>query len=90
MEYARPQFLLSPQAVRRSLSYYMAMNRFLITAGTVFIVVGLLCPWVKRVPLFRLPGDLVIDRPGFKFVLPITTMLIVSVVLSVVAWLIRR
>jgi Protein of unknown function (DUF2905) len=40
--------------------------------------------------LFHLPGDIVIDRPGFKFFLPITTMLIVSAVLWIVAWLIRR
>ena len=66
------------------------MNRFLIAVGTVFIIVGLLWPWVKRVPLFHLPGDVVIDRPGFKFMFPITTMLIVSAVLSLIAWLIRR
>jgi hypothetical protein len=66
------------------------MNRFLIAVGTVFVTVGLLWPWVKRIPLFHLPGDVVIDRPGFKFMFPITTMLIVSAVLSVVAWLIRR
>jgi hypothetical protein len=40
--------------------------------------------------LFHLPGDIVIDRPGFKFFFPITTMLIVSVVLSIIAWLARR
>ena len=66
------------------------MNRLLIPLGTVFIVAGLLWPLLKRVPLFHLPGDVVIDRPGFKFMLPITTMLIVSVVLSVLAWLLRR
>jgi hypothetical protein len=66
------------------------MNRLLIAVGTVFIVAGLLWPWIKRAPLFHLPGDVVIDRPGFKFMFPITTMLIVSTVLSVVAWLIRR
>jgi hypothetical protein len=66
------------------------MNRFFIAVGTVFIIVGLLWPWVKRVPLFHLPSDVVIDRPGFKFMFPITTMLIVSVVISVVVWLIRR
>jgi hypothetical protein len=66
------------------------MNRLLIAVGTVFIVAGLLWPWIKRAPLLHLPGDVVIDRPGFKFMFPITTMLIVSTVLSVVAWLIRR
>jgi hypothetical protein len=66
------------------------MNRFLIAVGAVSIIVGLLWPWVKHVPLFHLPGDVVIDRPGFKFMFPITTMLLVSAVLSVVAWLMRR
>jgi hypothetical protein len=40
--------------------------------------------------LFHLPGDIVIDRPGFKLFIPITTMLIVSLVLSLLAWLIRK
>jgi hypothetical protein len=62
----------------------------LIVLGAVLVVAGLLWPWLKKVHLFHLPGDIVIDRPGFKFFLPITTMLIVSAVLSIVAWLIRR
>jgi hypothetical protein len=45
---------------------------------------------VRRLPLFRLPGDIVIDRPHFKFFFPITTLLIVSLVLSVLAWIFRR
>ena len=66
------------------------MNRLLIALGTVLIVVGLLWPWLGKMHLFHLPGDIVIDRPGFKFFFPITTMLIVSLVLSVLAWLSRR
>jgi hypothetical protein len=66
------------------------VNRMLIVLGAVLVVAGLLWPWLKKVHLFHLPGDIVIDRPGFKLFLPITTMLIVSAVLSIVAWLIRR
>jgi len=66
------------------------MSRFLVVLGTVLIVLGLLWQWVRRLPLFRLPGDIVIDRPHFKLFLPITTMVIVSLVLSVLAWLFRR
>ncbi len=66
------------------------MSRFLIVLGTIFIVAGLLWPWLRRMHLFRLPGDIVIDRPSFKFFFPITTMLIVSAVLSLLAWLFRR
>ena len=66
------------------------MNRMLIVLGAVLVVAGLLWPWLKKMHLFHLPGDIVIDRPGFKFFLPIPTMLIVSAVLSIAAWLIRR
>jgi len=66
------------------------MNRLLIGLGTCLVVAGLLWPWLKRMSLFHLPGDVVIDRPGFKFFFPITTMLILSAVLSIVAWLMRR
>jgi hypothetical protein len=62
----------------------------LIVLGAVLVVAGLLWPWLKKMHLFHLPGDIVIDRPGFKFFLPITTMLTVSAVLSIVVWLIRR
>ena len=77
-----------PQPPRPHLPRYM--NRILVILGTVILVIGLLWPWVRRLPLFRLPGDVIIDRPGFKFFFPITTMLIVSVVISVLAWLFRR
>jgi hypothetical protein len=66
------------------------MNRLLIALGTAFILAGLLWPWIRRLPLFHLPGDVLIDRPGFKFFFPITTMLLISAVISVLAWLFRR
>jgi hypothetical protein len=72
------------------MSMSMSMSRLLIVLGTVLIVMGLLWPWVRRMPLFHLPGDIIIDRPHFKFFFPITTLLIVSLVLSVLAWLFRR
>jgi hypothetical protein len=68
----------------------MTMSRFLIILGTIFILAGLSWPWLRRMALFHLPGDIVIDRPGFKFFFPITTLLIVSVVLSILAWIFRR
>ncbi len=66
------------------------MSRLLIALGTIFIVAGLTWPWLRRLSLFHLPGDIIIDRPGFKFFFPITTLLIVSLVLSILAWLFRR
>jgi hypothetical protein len=66
------------------------MNRLLIILGTVLIVAGLIWPWLRRMPLFHLPGDIVIDRPGFKFFFPLTTMLLLSAIISLLSWLLRR
>lgn len=66
------------------------MSRILIVLGASLILIGLAWPWVRRLPLFKLPGDIVIDRPGFQFFFPITTMLILSLVISILAWVFRR
>ena len=66
------------------------MNRILIILGTTLIVAGLIWPWLRRLPLFHLPGDIIVDRPGFKFFFPITTMLLLSAVISLLSWLFRR
>ncbi len=66
------------------------MQRTLIIFGIALLVIGLTWPWVSRLPLGRLPGDIIIDRPSFRFYLPVTTMIIVSIMLSLVLWLFRR
>lgn len=66
------------------------MNRPLIVLGSLIVLVGILWPVLRSFPLFRLPGDIVIDRPGFKFFFPLTSMLIVSAVVSLLLWLFRR
>jgi Protein of unknown function (DUF2905) len=66
------------------------MNRLLIALGASLIVLGLLWSWFRRLPLFRLPGDIVIGRPGFKFFFPITTMLLISAVISIILWILRK
>jgi hypothetical protein len=45
---------------------------------------------LSKLPLGRLPGDLRVDRPGFTFFAPFTTMIVVSLVLSLIIWLLRR
>lgn len=66
------------------------MNRLFVLLGSLLLIAGVLWPWLKKLHLFHLPGDIVIERPGFKFFFPITTALILSVVVSIVAWLLRR
>ena len=66
------------------------MARFLITLGVVLVVAGLAWPFVTRFGLGRLPGDFHFERGGFSFYFPLTTGLIVSVVVSLILWLLRR
>lgn len=66
------------------------MQRTLITVGLLVALIGVLWPWISKLGLGRLPGDLIIDRPGFKLFAPFTTMIVVSVVLSLIIWLLRR
>jgi Protein of unknown function (DUF2905) len=66
------------------------MQRLLIAAGLLIAAAGLLWPWLSKLPLGRLPGDIVVDRPGFRFFAPFTTMIVLSIVISVILWLLRR
>lgn len=66
------------------------MQKTIIALGVVLIIVGLGWPWLSKLPLGRLPGDFVINRPGFKVYIPITTMIVVSLVLSLLSWLFRK
>ena len=66
------------------------MSRTLIIIGLVIIAAGILWPWLARLGLGRLPGDIVIERENFTFYAPVVTGLIVSIVLSAILWLINR
>jgi hypothetical protein len=66
------------------------MSRWLIIFGVVLIAAGLLWPLLQKLGLGRLPGDIVIERENFRFYFPIVTSLIISVVLSLILWLLNR
>ena len=66
------------------------MNKTIIYIGILIIAIGLLWPWITKLPLGRLPGDFVIKREGFQLYLPITTMILVSLVISLVLWLLKK
>jgi hypothetical protein len=68
----------------------MPLPRLLILAGVVLIVVGLAWPWLTRLGLGRLPGDIVIRRDGMSIYFPIVTCLLLSAVASLIFWLLRR
>jgi len=68
----------------------MSFGRLLVILGIVLVVLGVLWPWIAKLGLGRLPGDIVIARENFRLYIPIATSLIVSVVLSVILWFVNR
>jgi len=66
------------------------VSRFLIVLGAVILIAGLLWPLLQKIGLGRLPGDIVIERENLKIYIPLATSLLISVVLTVILWLIGR
>jgi hypothetical protein len=65
-------------------------SRFLIILGIALVVVGLLLPYLGKLGLGRLPGDIVIEKHNFRFYFPLTTSVIVSIAVTILLWLLRR
>jgi hypothetical protein len=66
------------------------MQRALIVVGVVLLAAGLLWPWLTKLGLGRLPGDIRFEKDGFTFYFPLTTGIVVSVALSLLLWLLRK
>ena len=66
------------------------MGRFLIIAGVVLVVVGLAWPWLVKLGLGRLPGDIHVERENFSCHFPLMTGILVSLVVSLLFWIFRK
>lgn len=66
------------------------MAKWLITIGIIFVALGLLWPFIAKLGLGSLPGDIKIERKGFTFYFPITTTLIISALITLILWIFRR
>jgi hypothetical protein len=66
------------------------MQRGLIILGIAIVLAGVLWPWLSKLPFGRLPGDIRIEGEHGGFFFPITTSIIVSLVLSLILWFFRR
>ncbi|MFP4477071.1 MAG: DUF2905 domain-containing protein [Desulfatibacillaceae bacterium] len=74
---------------------WQEMGKWLVALGVVLAIAGVAVMfWDKlplsRIPLGRLPGDIVIKRPGFTIYFPLATMILISAVVSLVLYLLRR
>lgn len=66
------------------------LSRVLIILGVVLVVVGLLVPYFGKLGLGRLPGDIAVEKENVRFYFPLTTSIIISLVLTLLIWLFRR
>lgn len=66
------------------------MSRTLIVFGLVLVAAGVLWPWLGKLGLGQLPGDIMIERRTYSFYFPLMTSILLSVVISLVLWLVNR
>lgn len=66
------------------------MQKLFLILGIAFIVLAIAWPYLGKIGLFRLPGDIMIKKENFSFYFPLTTMLIISIIVSVILWLFKR
>jgi len=66
------------------------MQRVLIAVGLLLLVAGLAWPWLSKLELGRLPGDIRVETEGGGFYFPIVTCIVISIVLSLILWIFRR
>ena len=66
------------------------MQKALIVIGLVVVAAGLLWPWLAKLGLGRLPGDIRVETEGGGFYFPLVTCLVISIVLSLLFWIFRR
>jgi DUF2905 family protein len=66
------------------------MAKLLITIGIVLVAVGVLWPLLAKLGLGSLPGDIKLERKGYTFYFPLTTGIIVSVVITLILWIFRK
>lgn len=69
----------------------MPPGKLLILLGVLLVIAGLLVTYGGKIPFFgKLPGDIRIERENFSFYFPLTTGLLLSVLISLLRWLFKR
>ena len=66
------------------------LGRTLMTVGALVFALGVVVSLLGRTGLGHLPGDIVVERPGFTFYFPVVTSILLSLLLTGILWLLRR
>lgn len=65
-------------------------SKILIIFGVLLLIIGLLTYFSDKLPLFKLPGDIVIKRKNLTIYIPIVSMILLSLILTIILNLIFR
>jgi len=68
----------------------MQLQKWFILVGLLFIIIGILWPFILKLGLGRLPGDIYIKKDNISFYFPIMTCIILSAVISIIVWLLNK
>ena len=65
-------------------NFQINMQKILIIIGIIFFIVGLLYPYIKKLGLGQLPGDILFKTGNSTFLFPVMTCLIISIILTII------
>lgn len=68
----------------------MTIQKLIIALGIAFIIIGILFPYISKIGFFKLPGDIYFGSKNLKFLFPITTSILLSVIISIIIWIWRK
>ena len=68
----------------------MTMQKIIIILGVLFIIIGVLFPYISKIGLFKLPGDIYFGTKNFKLFFPITTSILLSILVSIIIWIWKK
>ncbi len=66
------------------------MLRWLIALGAILVLIGLCWPWLSKLGFGKLPGDIMIERNGTRFYFPVTSSIVISIIISAVLLMLRK
>ncbi|WP_205635034.1 DUF2905 domain-containing protein [Legionella parisiensis] len=66
------------------------IQKILIILGVILLIIGIFWPFIKNIGLGKLPGDIIIHKNNFTFYFPITTCIIISLIIMLIFWFFNK
>ncbi|WP_454781043.1 DUF2905 domain-containing protein [Legionella sp. WA2022007384] len=62
------------------------IQKILIIIGIILLIIGIFWPFITKLGLGKLPGDIIIHKGNFTFYFPITTCILISLIITLIFW----